>query len=516
MNTIFESFRKEIASGDVVARLRAGLIGEGAEIVTPFGKKRLVYADYTASGRALRQVETFVAENVLPFYANSHTDASFCGAATTDLREGARRIIAKETNAGADCSVIFTGSGATAAVNRLVSLCGISRFKEGVPTVFIGPYEHHSNILPWRESGVQIVEIDEAAEGGPDLEMLEQELVARRGNPLLIGSFSAASNVTGIISDVDAITGLLKRYGALAFWDYAGAGPYLDINMNPGDGFEKDAVFLSPHKFPGGPGASGLLIVRNSVVTTQKPTWPGGGSVSYVSPWGHDYVGSIAEREEAGTPNIIGDIRAALVMLVKSAIGVEFIARRDWELSKRALSVWQNNPRLRVLGVDKPNRLPIFSLIVSDGQNGSGARNGHSGSGGRVHHQLFTRMLSDVYGVQARGGCACAGPYGHRLLGVEQAQSEAIREMIRAGQEMEKPGWTRLNLNYLMDDATATHIINAVDGLARNAEKYTNYYRGSATSGKFSCTLETKTPAGNEILGVQNPKIMWPEPEPIE
>jgi len=473
METIFEAFKKNISGGGVVARLRAGLIGEGAEIVTPFGKKRLIYADYTASGRALRQVEDFVSENVLPFYANSHTDASFCGAATTGLREGARKIIAKETNAGADCSVIFTGSGATAAVNRLVSLCGISRFKEGVPTVFIGPYEHHSNILPWRESGAEIVEIDEAAEGGPDLEMLEQELVARRGSPLLIGSFSAASNVTGIISDVDGVTGLLKRHGALAFWDYAGAGPYLDINMSPGDGVEKDAVFLSPHKFPGGPGASGLLIVRNSMVVSQKPTWAGGGSVSYVSPWGHDYVASISEREEAGTPNIIGDIRAALVMLVKSAIGVDFIARRDRELSKRALEVWQKNPRLRILGIDKPNRLPIFSMIVRDGHDG------------HIHHQLFTRMLSDIYGVQARGGCACAGPYGHRLLDVGWAQSEAIRKMIGAGQEMEKPGWTRLNLSYLMDDATAMHIIQSVDYLAQNAEKFTINYRSSAASGQF-------------------------------
>ncbi|MFV2092544.1 MAG: aminotransferase class V-fold PLP-dependent enzyme, partial [Hyphomicrobiales bacterium] len=281
-----DAFQKSIAAGDVVADLRAGLIGEGARIETPFGRQTLTYADYTASGRALRQVENFVAEHVLPYYANSHTSASFCGDYTTRLRENARQIIARHTNAGPDCSVIFSGSGATSAINRLVALCGISDLaKGGRPTVFIGPYEHHSNILPWRESCAEVTEIAEAPDGGPDLAVLEDELKAHESSPLLIGSFSAASNVTGILTDTDAVTALLKNHGALAFWDYAGGGPYLPINMTPGKGLEKDAVFLSPHKFPGGPGASGLLIVRNSAIRATIPTWPGGGSVSYVSPW---------------------------------------------------------------------------------------------------------------------------------------------------------------------------------------------------------------------------------------
>ncbi len=470
---VFEEFQKSLKSDDLIASLRAGLIGEGTEFETPFGKQKLVYADYTASGRALRQVEDFIADKVLPFYANSHTESSFTGAYTTKLREDARKIIAKEVNAQEDSWVLFTGSGATAAVNRLACLTGVADFgKKAV--VFIGPYEHHSNILPWRESGAEVIEIDELPEGGPDLDILEKELKAHQDRPLIIGAFSAASNVTGIITDTDSVTGLLKKYGALACWDYAGGGPYIPIDMNPSAGLEKDAIFLSPHKFPGGPGASGLLIIRNSAIKSKRPTWPGGGSVSYVSPWAHDYLESIAEREEAGTPNLIGDIRAALVMLIKSTIGTEYIAKRDKELINMAMKTWQGNKKLRLLGVDKPNRLPIFSFIVYDDNDGY------------FHHQLLTRILSDAFGVQARGGCACAGPYGHRLLNVGREESERIRKGIHEGQEIKKPGWVRLNLSYLMDDETAQYIIECVDKLSKNAGEYAKYYKGESSTGQFS------------------------------
>ncbi len=464
-----ENFRNSLASDNVVAQLRAGLIGEGASFQTPFGDKKLVYADYTASGRALRQVEEFVAKKVLPFYANSHTEASYCGAHMTGMREEARAFIAGEVNAGLESSVIFSGSGATSAINRLVALCGA----DDNATVFIGPYEHHSNILPWRESGAEVIEIDEAPGGGPDLVMLDRELKARAGSSLLIGSFSAASNVTGIIADVNAITGLLKRHGALAFWDYAGGGPYLDMDMNPGEGLEKDAIFLSPHKFPGGPGASGLLIVRNCAIRATRPTWPGGGSVAYVSPWAHDYLASITEREEAGTPNIVGDIRAALVFAVKAAIGTQFIAKRDHEFAERAFKGWRDNPKINILAVENRHRLPIFSFTVTD-------RHGEN-----VHHELFTRMLSDIAGIQVRGGCVCAGPYGHRLLGVSRSQSERIRSAVLAGQEIEKPGWIRLNFSYLMDDATARHIVDQVNTLASNVDEFASHYCGEQAAARF-------------------------------
>ncbi|MFK5980498.1 MAG: aminotransferase class V-fold PLP-dependent enzyme [Rhizobiaceae bacterium] len=463
---ILERFAKNIKSGNVVAQLSAGLIGERIPIHGPFGEKELIYADYTASGRALRQIEEFILSEVLPYYANSHTEASYCGAFITGLREQARELIADQVNADDDCTVIFTGSGATSAINRLVALSGIADISgDETPVVLVGPYEHHSNILPWRESGAEVVDIPEGEGGGPDLEVLESKLKFYQGRPLVIGAFSAASNVTGIVSDVDAVTRLLKRYGALACWDYAGGAPYLPIDMNPVAGPNLDAVFLSPHKFPGGPGASGLLIIRDNMVRSTRPTWPGGGSVSYVSPWAHDYLDSLTEREEAGTPNVIGDVRAALVFVIKAAIGTAFIRQRDEELVSRAFAVWQENPNIEILAPNACHRLPIFSFVIRDA------------AGEVVHHGQVTRMLSDVYGIQARGGCACAGPYGHRLLGVEKSLSEQIRRSIAAGSDDDKPGWTRLNLGYLMDDTTVDFIIESVDDLARNCATQQKRYQ---------------------------------------
>jgi len=469
------NFRNSLNPLTAVAELRDGLIGENVILPGPFGEKRLVYADYTASGRALRQVEDFIAGEVLPFYANSHTEASYCGAYMTRLRAEARQAIAEATRAGTGYSVIFTGSGATSGLNRLVNLFGLTAMAGArtKPAVLIGPYEHHSNILPWRESGAEVIQIPEGADGGPDLGILEFALGGLRDRPLVIGAFSAASNVTGIMTNVDAVTALLKRHGALAVWDYAGGGPYLPVDMAPAPGLEKDAVVLSPHKFPGGPGASGVLIVRNEAVTANTPTWPGGGTVSFVSPWGHDYSKSLIAREEAGTPNVIGDIRAALVFLVKAAAGQAFISRRDAEFAELAFAAWQNHPNIRILADDRRHRLPIFSLQVTDSDGGS------------VHPQLVTRMLSDFYGIQARGGCACAGPYAHKLLNIEQPHSERLRSAIREGREMEKPGWTRLNFSYLMSDATADYIRGSVRDLAERAGSLRDLYRADPATARF-------------------------------
>lgn len=470
-------FAAALAGEDCIARLRGGLIGEGAEISGPFGVKRLVYADYVASGRALRQVEGFVMEEVLPFYANSHTEASYCGERMTRMRREARAVIARLCGADQRFATIFAGSGATAGLNRLVGLFGVP---EAVAAgrevmVVIGPYEHHSNILPWREAGARVVEIDEADVGGPDLAQLEVVLRAAPEGALLIGAFSAASNVTGIVTDPDPVTRILKRHGALSVWDYAGGGPYLKIDMRAGTDAEKDAVVVSPHKFIGGPGATGLLIVRRDAVSRARPVQPGGGTVRFVSPWGHDFSGDLAVREEAGTPNVVGDIRAALSFLVKDAIGQDFMDKRHEALRQRALAVWGNNPNIEIMGLaTAAKRLPIFSLRVRDAKAGC-----------YVHQQLFTRMLSDCHGIQARGGCACAGPYAHRLLGIGRDQSDALRAAILSGKETEKPGWTRLNLSALADEAKADFIIGAVDGLARNPYPMLQSYACDETTARF-------------------------------
>ncbi|MEM7089038.1 MAG: aminotransferase class V-fold PLP-dependent enzyme [Pseudomonadota bacterium] len=467
---ILSKFRAALQTSDDTTDLHKWLIGENTLIPGLFGDVPLIYADYVASGRALRQVEDFVVEHVLPFYANSHTEASFCGSYMTRLRCEARSEIARSVGARDQDAVIFAGSGATAGLNRLVSLFGVQEADQ--PVVLIGPYEHHSNILPWRESKAQVVEIGEAPDGGVDLGALEEALIAHSEADLIIGSFSAASNVTGIVTEPDPVTRLLKAHGALAVWDYAGGGPYLPIDMGSGLA-RKDAVVVSPHKFPGGPGASGVLIVNGQAVHRNSPSWPGGGTVSFVSPWRHEYSTDLATREEAGTPNVIGDIRAALAFIVKDVVGTDEIARREALYNRMAFAGWKDNPNLTLLGADNPHRLPIFSFLVRDA------------AGQAVHQQLFTRMLSDIYGIQARGGCACAGPYAHRLLGIDRAASEDLHVALSAGEELKKPGWVRLNFSYLMREDTVRFIIDSVNDLSRRTEEFAPYYKADPATARF-------------------------------
>ncbi len=454
--------------GDLsVSSLRNGLIGSGTRLASPVGSNRLIYADYTASGRALEQVEDYIRHEVLPYYANCHTEISECGRIMNGLRKRARQIVAASCQAGPDCAVIFTGSGATAGLNRLPHLLGLTESSGIRPVVLVGPYEHHSNILPWREAGAEVVEVDEAPSGGVDRVALNDTL-ARFAGRVVVGAFSAASNVTGILEDVPAVTRMLKAHGALAVWDYAAAAAYRPMSMQPAI----DALVFSPHKLPGGPGASGVLIVRKSAVKAKRPTWPGGGSVSYVSSWDHDYFNDVSLREEAGTPNILGDIRAALALQIRDAIGVEAIVARSQAHLDRAFARWRRCDRLTLLGQPEAKRLPIVSFVVSDGHD-------------VIHHRLVTRMLSDVYGIQAREGCSCAGPYGHRLLQVSRQLSTSIRAEINAGQILAKPGWTRLNFCHLQDDHTADLIIDAVADLSEVAGLLSSQYQVDPVAGTY-------------------------------
>lgn len=468
-------FSARLAGPDLAQRLHDDLIGGDAAIEGPFGRRKLVYADYVASGRALGTVESFILEEVLPYYANSHTEASHCGGYMTRLRRSARETIGARCGAGPEHAVIFTGSGATAGLNRLVNLLGLSeRDKAQKATVIIGPYEHHSNILPWRESGAQVVEIAEGAAGGPDLDMLDQALAEHKGKGPLIGAFSAASNVTGILTDVIEVTRRLKSAGAKIVWDYAGGAPYLPIDMNPAPGAQIDAVVVSAHKFVGGPGASGVLIVRRDAVETERPSWSGGGTVRFASPTGHDFSTALETREEAGTPNVVGDIRAALVFMVRDALGTGWIGQRNAERVARANAAWANRPRLELLGKRDAARLPVFSFRIKGAE------------GSYIHQQLVTRMLSDLYGIQARGGCACAGPYVHRLLGISEQKSARMRARILAGHELDKPGFTRLNLSHLASDDEVEFILGSVTDLSERAEDLVRFYKADPATAIFT------------------------------
>jgi len=454
------------AAHDIRGDLSAGLVGKSALVEGPFGPRPLLYADYVASGRALTQVEHFVMDEVLPYYANSHTEASFCGGRMTRMREEARAVILEKCHGTPEeHAVIFTGSGATSALNALVHLLGVSGTiaQGGKVRILIGPYEHHSNILPWRESGAEVIEIREAATGGVDLDHLGAVLSETRGDTLLIGTFSAASNVTGVGSDISEVTRRVKQAGGKVIWDYAGGGPYLPIHLTP-DGAEIDAIALSPHKFIGGPGASGVMIVRRDAVSTVRPGRPGGGTVSFVNGKQHDYLARIEDREEGGTPNIVGDIRAALAFVVKDVIGEDFIVERNKTLTERAFEAWAGHKAIRILGADRRDRLPIFSFIIDTGEDLV------------FDYQLFTRALSDLYGIQARGGCACAGPYVHRLLQIDDAWSARLRAEILSGDESHKPGFVRLNLSVLMSDEKVGFILNAVKDLADRYETLADLY----------------------------------------
>jgi len=488
-----------MASSPLVERIRRGIIGTGELMDGPFGPRRVTYADYTASGRSLDFIEDFIRDNVLPRYANTHTESSGTGLQTSRLREEARRIIRDAVGGTEDDLVIFCGSGATAAVSKLIGILELripagldesydltARIPEAArPVVFVGPYEHHSNELPWRESFADVVVIAEDGDGHIDMADLERQLDRHAHRRLLIGSFSAASNVTGILTDTSAVARMLHSRGALSFWDYAAAGPYVDMRVSasgPGGGDHKDAVFLSPHKFPGGPQTPGVLIVRRELVRNPVPTVPGGGTVAFVDPVGHRYLDDPIAREEGGTPAIIESIRAGLVFGLKQEVGTDVITAREEQLWRHVLRRWAGVPQIEVLGNQRSRRLSIISFrIRHDAQY--------------LHHNFVVAVLNDLFGIQARGGCSCAGPYGHRLLAIGAARSHAFRDEIGHGCEGIKPGWSRVNLNYFISAAEADYIAAAVELIAADGYRLLPSYRFDPHTGLWRHATGAPPPA---------------------
>ncbi|NNK31709.1 MAG: aminotransferase class V-fold PLP-dependent enzyme [Xanthomonadales bacterium] len=478
--------------------LRSEVIGADAPVATPFGERLMVYADYTASGRCLGFVEKYL-QNLQRIYANTHTEDDISGRSMSHLLEQAESAIKQSVNAGPDGRIIPIGTGATGAIDKLQQIVGVAlppatrrnltlmlqdllgdeadaRFAEHLrrhqPVVFVGPYEHHSNEISWRENLATVVEVNLDHEGGIDLAHLEELLQEPEyQGRMRIGSFSAASNVTGMRTPVHEIAALLHAHDAMACFDYAASAPYVEIDMNPPQGkyagdASIDAVFISPHKFLGGPGASGVLVFNKRIYHSDlPPSVSAGGTVDYVGPSSQDFITDIEEREKAGTPGVLQILKAGMAFQVKDHIGVEAIEARESELLRKTFDRWRDHTNVEILGNSDPERrVSIVSFNLKDP------------NGKYLHPKFVTTLLNDLFGIQSRAGCSCAGPYGHRLLDIGFEKSEQYRKWITKGFCGIKPGWCRISLHYAMDDIEVDFILDAIEFIADQGFRFLPLY----------------------------------------
>jgi len=487
--------------------VRNAIIGQNFIFQTPYGMRLLTYADYTASGRSLKFIEQFLIK-IQREYANTHTEDDVTGRHMTEILHQAEAIIKKAFNAEKNCRIIATGTGATGAISKFQEIIGIrlppatrnlvrsildNSSEENVidqnlrkkleleidrlkPVVFIGPYEHHSNDLMWREAIAEVVTIQLTPDGYIDLRDLENQVSdAKYKKRLKIGAFSAASNVTGLKSPVYEIARIMHKYDSLVCFDFAASAPYVKINMNNDSDTFFDAIFISPHKFVGGPGSSGILVFNERVYNLKlSPTSAGGGTVDFVSSTTVDYSKDIETREKSGTPGVLQTIKAALVIDLKDAIGIDNIESKELEYTTRALERLSKHSKIKILGpIDPENRISIVSFMIKQRDK-------------YLHPKLVTKLLNDLFGIQSRAGCMCAGPYGHSLLNIDEKQSQKFRKINLQGKLGIRPGWCRVNFHYLFSEIEFKFICQAIEFIADYGYLFLRKYSFNINSGVWT------------------------------
>ncbi len=466
---------------------RQNVIGINEEFQTPFGKKKMIYADWTASGRLYVPIERALLKQFGPYVGNTHTETNITGTSMTMAYDKAKEIIKKHVHANEDDVLIMTGSGMTGAVNKFQRLLGLkdsSRFAtpNDRPLIFVSHLEHHSNDISWRETVADVEIIDLCPKGNIDLNHLKTLLIKYEHRPYKIAAITACSNVTGIQTPYHEVAEIMHENGGWCFVDFACSAPYVEVDMHPQNNLKDlDAIYFSMHKFLGGPGTPGVLLFNKLFYQNQIPDHPGGGTVKWVNRWGQQqYIDaltphSIEAREDGGTPPFLQTIKAALCVKLKEKMNTRLMLQREEELLKIIFERLHNIPNLYVLANDTQHRLGVVSFYISG-----------------LHYNLGVKMLNDYFGLQVRGGCACAGPYGHCLLNITEENSNKIASQINIGNLSIKPGWIRLSIHPILTDEEIHNALDAIESVANNFLSWQHNYQYNASNNEFECRLENE------------------------
>jgi selenocysteine lyase/cysteine desulfurase len=473
---------------------RNQIVGHDASFVTSYGKQHLLYADWVASGRLYEPIEKYLTYTIGPFVGNTHTEATVTGSTTTQAYLKAKKIIKKHVNASEDDIFIAVGSGSTGSINKLQRILGLRipctvpgslllNNPHDKPVVFITHLEHHSNHTSWLETIAEVVILPPGEDGQVSITSLAEALKQYKNSTFKIGAFSAASNVTGIQTSYHQLAELMHFHNGYCFVDFAASAPYVDINMHPPGGSMQylDAIYFSSHKFLGGVGGSGILIFNKNLYRSTVPDIVGGGTVQWTNPWGeHAYVEDIEEREDGGTPPFMQTIKASLAVQLKEEWGTAYIYEREKELLEIVFPRLEKIPGLHILDGHIKNRLGILSFYFT-----------------HIHYNLVVQLLNDRFGIQARGGCSCAGTYGHYLLQIDKQTSNSITSQIDAGNNSCKPGWVRISLHPVMTNEEAVFICDAINQIRENIVEWRKDYVYHADSNVFINQL-----SGGDVLSV--------------